>query len=461
MIVMKFGCAALGNSDRVTQALNIVAARRDSCPIVIVSALPLITGQLLVATQSAAAQDEDRLRASLGSIRQRHEEFALALLLQNAESFESFVKSVDKHIEEVEIILRGIALLGETTPRVVDRVLAIGQKLSSLLMAHTMKQRGFPVVHVDSEEVVWTNNDFGWAKPDMARTKVAASRILLPLVERRAIPVLGGFVGRTANGATTTLGRNGSDFTATIIGAALSVEEVQLWSDVDGLFACDPRLVPNARPFDQLTFAEASELSQFGVKRLEHVFAPLIDTNVTVRVLNTYNPSSTGTIITRVIGSTPPGPRAITCNNNVTIVQVTASTRLRPEDFAELFATFTSMAIQVELLSASDTALTLTIAAEDATGELIGRLHTITDLGRLQLQVSEDQCVIAISGQDLMTDPDVRARVLESMHRIPATMVLLGRSGARVSLIVREENAGDVVRRVYRALFEEDSALYA
>src|SRR6185503_4988717 len=217
--------------------------------------------------------------------------------------FESFIKQLDKQIEEVETILRGIALLGEITPRARDKVMSIGEKLSSVLFAYTMMMRALPGEHVHSEEVIWTDDRFGGATPDMPKTRENALRVLMPLLERNRIPVMGGFIGRTESGATTTLGRNGSDYSAAIVGAVLGADEVQIWTDVDGLLTCDPRLVPTARVIDRLSFDEAAELASFGAKLHPRTLEPAIAANVAVRVLNTHNPASPGTLITRHVES--------------------------------------------------------------------------------------------------------------------------------------------------------------
>ncbi|MCU1347578.1 MAG: aspartate kinase, partial [Acidobacteria bacterium] len=299
MIVIKFGGTSVGDADRVANAIDIVAARREEQPIVVVSALAGVTNDLVAATEAAKACDIERVNQIVEAIRQRHEDVAIQLVQQKFDFFDSFRKQLQKQIEQIHTILKGIALLGEITARGRDKVVAIGEKLSSVLFAYSMMMRTLPGQLVDSEDVVITDARFGEASPLMDKTTEAARRVLVPLVERNIIPVMGGFVGRTADGATTTLGRGGSDYSAAIVGAAAGAREIQIWTDVDGMMTCDPRLIPAARIIDRISYAEAAELAWFGAKVLHpKTIAPAVEQRIPVRVLNTHNVSSPGTLVT-------------------------------------------------------------------------------------------------------------------------------------------------------------------
>src|SRR5207237_8961623 len=193
---------------------DIGRGRRQQKPIVVVSALAGVTNELVAASEAAKACDIERVNKIIAGVRQRHEDVAMRLVQQKFDFFEAFIKQLDKQIEQIHTILRGIALLGEITPRAKDKVVAIGEKLSSVLFAYSMMMRALPGEHVDSEEVVITDSRFGEATPIMDDTRDAARRVLFPLIERNLIPVMGGFIGRTRDGATTTLGRGGSDYSA-------------------------------------------------------------------------------------------------------------------------------------------------------------------------------------------------------------------------------------------------------
>jgi aspartate kinase len=451
VIVIKFGGTSVGDADRVANAIDIVSERRARKPIVVVSALSGVTNDLVSASEAACAQRPQDVRDLIAGIRARHEDVALRLVQQKSDFFDSFIRQLDKQIEEIDTILRGIALLGEITARAKDKVVSIGEKLSSVLFAYTMMMRALPGEHVHSEEVIWTDDRFCGATPLMDLTRKHARRVLLPLLERNRIPVMGGFIGRTEAGATTTLGRNGSDYSAAIVGAALGADEVQIWTDVDGLLTCDPRLVPGARVIDLLSFEEAAELAQFGAKLHPRTLEPAVAANIPVRVLNTHNPSSPGTLITREGAERTAGPRSIARKKGVTMVHVKSNKMLGAHGFlARLFAVFEDLRISVDLIATSEVSVTVTVDETHDTEELVKRLKTIAD----EVELIDGQCIVAVVGQNLMTDARVGARVLDALEGMPVKMISLGRSGLNLSVVVDDAHADRAVKSVHQALFE-------
>ncbi|MFP5245066.1 MAG: aspartate kinase [Thermoanaerobaculia bacterium] len=450
MIVIKFGGTSVGDADRVAQAIELVAERRERKPIIVVSALAGVTNELVAASEAACAQDPKRVAEIIANVRQRHEDVALRLVQQKSDFLDSFLRQLDKQIEEIDTILRGIALLGEITLRARDKVMSIGEKLSSVLFAYTMMMRALPGEHVHSEEVIWTDDRFGGATPLMDRTREAAKNVLLPLLERNRIPVMGGFIGRTAAGATTTLGRNGSDYSAAIVGAAMGADEVQIWTDVDGLLTCDPRLVPGARVIERLSFDEAAELAQFGAKLHPRTLEPAVDANIPVRVLNTHNPSSPGTLITRTTNAAA-GPRSIARKKNIAMVHVASNRMLGTHGFlAQFFSVFAELGISVDLIATSEVSVTVTVDEKHDMDELRRRLLKIAE----NVELTDGQCIIAVVGQNLMTDSRTGARILDALANIPVKMVSLGRSGLNLSIVVDDANADAAVKAIHQALFE-------
>jgi aspartate kinase len=451
VIVIKFGGTSVGDADRVANAIEIVSARREQQPVIVVSALAGVTNELVAASEAACAQDPEKVAAIIARIRQRHEDVALRLVQHKSDFLEAFIRQLDRQIDEVQTILRGIALLGEITMRARDKVMSIGEKLSSVLFAYTMMMRALPGEHVHSEEVIWTDDHFGGATPDMKRTREAAQRVLVPLLERNRIPVMGGFIGRTESGATTTLGRNGSDYSAAIVGAAIDADEVQIWTDVDGLLTCDPRLVRDARVIDRLSFEEAAELAWFGAKLHPRTLEPAVAADIPVRVLNTHNPSSPGTLITRAGAEAAAGPRSIARKKGVMLVHVTSNKMLGTHGFlARLFTVFEQLSISVDLIATSEVSVTVTVDEKHDIDELVRRLQTIAE----EVRTEDNQCIVAVVGQNLMSDTRVGAHVLAALEGIEVKMVSLGRSGLNLSVVVDDANADNAVRAIHRALFE-------
>ncbi|HEV7240625.1 MAG TPA: lysine-sensitive aspartokinase 3 [Thermoanaerobaculia bacterium] len=450
MIVIKFGGTSVGDADRVANAIDIVAERQHLHPVIVVSALAGVTNDLVAASEAACAQKPREVAEIIRRVRARHEDVALRLVQQKSDFFETFIRNLDKQIEEIDTILRGIALLGEITPRARDKVVSIGEKLSSVLFTYTMMMRALPGEHVHSEEVIWTDDRFGGATPNMALTAQHAKRVLLPLLERNRIPVMGGFIGRTESGATTTLGRNGSDYSAAIVGAAVGAKEVQIWTDVDGLLTCDPRVVPGARVIDVLSFEEAAELAQFGAKLHPRTLEPAVEANVPVRVLNTHNPSSPGTLITRTGAAVAAGPRSIARKRGVTMVHVTSNKMLGTHGFlAKFFRVFADLEISVDLIATSEVSVTVTVDEKHDIDELTKRLSELANV-----ELYDGQCIIAVVGKNVMSDARVGARVLEALGNMPVKMMSLGRSGLNLSIVVDDANADAAVKAVHHALFE-------
>ena len=450
MLVIKFGGTSVGDADRVAGAIDIVADRRERKPVIVVSALAGLTNDLVAASEAACAQQPAKVREIIQGVRDRHAEVAMRLVQQKSDFLEAFLRQLDKQIDEIDTILRGIALLGEITLRARDKVMSIGEKLSSVLFAYTMMMRALPGEFVSAEDVIYTDDHFGGATPDMDLTREAAQRVLVPLLERNRIPVMGGFIGRTQAGATTTLGRNGSDYSAAIVAAAIGADEVQIWTDVDGLLTCDPRLVPGARVIDLLSFEEAAELAQFGAKLHPRTLEPAVAANVPVRVLNTHNPASPGTLITRAGAQVAAGPRSIARKRGVTMVHVTSNRMLGAHGFlAQFFTVFAQLGISVDLIATSEVSVTVTVDEKHDVEELTRRLQELAEV-----QLYDSQCIIAIVGQNVMSDARVGARVLDALGGMPVKMMSLGRSGLNLSIVVDDANADAAVKAVHHALFE-------
>jgi aspartate kinase len=455
VIVIKFGGTSVGDAGRVAAAIDIVAERRHLNPIVVVSALSGVTNDLAAATEAACQGDGQRVNDIIDRVRDRHEDVALRLVQQRGDFFETFVKRLNKQIGEIRTVLHGIALVGEVTARGLDKVVSIGERLSSVLFAYSMMMRGLPGEHVESEEVIWTNDHFGGATPLMDLTTEAARKTLLPIVERNHIPVLGGFIGRTVAGATTTLGRNGSDYSAAIVAAAVGAGEVQIWTDVDGLLTCDPRFVPSARVIDHLSHEEAAELASFGAKLHPRTLEPAIEAGIPVRVLNTQNPASPGTLITREGTERASGPRSVARKRNVTVVHMTSNKMLGAHGFlARLFHIFEELKISVDLIATSEVSVSVTVDEQLNIDELQKRLRGVADV-----EVIGTQCIIAIVGRNLLADSLVGARVFEALRGVPMSMLSLGRSGLNLSIVINDGDSDRAIQQIHHALFEQAVAV--
>lgn len=450
MIVIKFGGTSVGAVDRLRTAISIVEERRELRPVVVVSALAGVTNQLIDAAQKAAGGELEQALTILSQVRERHESVAHELVQQKGDYLEAFLRQLGRHVDQISTILQGNALLREVTPRAHDKIVAIGEKLSSVLFAYTMRLRTLPGIHIDSEDVIVTDDCFGEAAPQMRETREAAARTLLPELERGHIPVMGGFIGRSLTGATTTLGRGGSDYSASIVGAAIDAGEIQIWTDVDGMMTCDPRIVPTARIIPLLSYEEAAELAYFGAKVLHpRTIVPAVDRGIPVRVLNTHNPSSPGTLITAAGDETKRGPRAIALKKNVTAIHVAANAMLGTSGFlAMMFEIFGRLEISVDLIATSEVSVTVTLDDERNLKALVDALQQYGSV-----DVRQNQTVVGIIGRALLSDPATAGRVFAHVEPDRMVVASYGATKMNLSLVFDDVDADATARSIHDALF--------
>ncbi len=319
---MKFGGTSVGSAERMRIAAGLAAQEGRKRPVaVVVSAMSKITDLLLDTMRHAEAGDRTGIGANLAALRERHEQACRELFDESGQA--SILPRIHELISEFERIVNGMAMLNERPPRSVDEAVATGERLSALLVSEYLKASGTPATAVNAWDVVVTDAVFGNASPLMAPTSEKAAKVLIPLLEQGRIPIVTGFNGATADGRPTTLGRGGSDFSASILAAALDASELWIWTDVDGIMSADPRLVPDAQVLDEVTYVEAAELAYNGAKVLHpRTLAPLVEKKIPVWSKNSFAPEKPGTKIAPVIAGEAAGARAVTSMKNVALVSL-------------------------------------------------------------------------------------------------------------------------------------------
>jgi bifunctional aspartokinase / homoserine dehydrogenase 1 len=326
LLVMKFGGTSMGSAERMHVAAEIISEQRTHRPVaVVVSAMSKVTDLLLETLRHAELGDRAAVDLNVRTLFDRHLE-AHNQLFQIAggagQSGELARESVQSLVAEFERIANGILMLGERPPRSVDEAIAIGERLSSALLARYLKAIGINARAVNASEIIVTDAVFGSASPLMDLTRTRCAERLLPFIEESTVPVVTGFNGATTDGRPTTLGRGGSDFSASILAAALDAQELWIWTDVDGIMTADPRLVPDVAVLDQVTYAEAAELAYNGAKILHpRTLAPLIEKQIPIWSKNSFAPQKPGTKIVAHFDE-PKGPRAVTSMSNVALISM-------------------------------------------------------------------------------------------------------------------------------------------
>jgi aspartate kinase len=446
MIVCKFGGTSVQDAAAVRRLIGIIRSRTPERPVVVVSALARITDGLLDVARTAEAGKADH-RGLVDAMMARHEVMA-AELNGAASSMEAIREEADGLRRELD------AAAGRRLhARELDAVLARGELWSSRLITAALAGAGISATWVDVRTFMITDDRFGRATPYRQVLNARAREILTPLLEAGVVPVTQGFIGATATGFTTTFGRGGSDFTASLIGAALRARRVEIWTDVDGLMTADPRIVASARTLAVASYEEAAELATFGAKVLHPATAvPLVREGIPVIVLNSHRPEQPGTTIESSaelerLGDSP--IRSISWKKGITVVNVRAPRMLGAYGFLrQLFEVFERHEVVVDVLASSEVSVSLTI--EDRRHLDLVR-QELEDLG--EVWIDESRAIVAVVGIGLKSTPGLAARVFGAVKPTCVEVISQGASAINMTFIVKEDDGPDVVRRLHREFF--------
>ena len=350
-VVMKFGGTSVADPDAINRLIGIVKQQRarTGTPLVVVSALSKVTDSLVSIAQLAEDGAVEQAAAAVKALLERHLSVATAVTSTSRDQLRAEVRA---EFDELNGLVHALSVLREVSPRSRDAVHAVGEVVSSRIVAAAFADHGVASAWVDARTVLITDAEHTAAAPDMMETGDRARERLAPLLAEGKVVVLGGFIGATAAGITSTLGRGGSDYSAAIFGSCLGVDEIQIWTDVDGMLTADPRIVPQPRLVPQLSFAEASELAYFGAKVLHpSTILPAVARNIPVRILNSRRPENTGTLITAEARHADGQLTALACKRDVTVIDITSTRMLMAHGFLRrLFEVFERFKTAVDVV---------------------------------------------------------------------------------------------------------------
>ena len=447
-IVMKFGGTSVADAAAFANVARIVASQREAAPAVVVSAMSGVTDDLLTATSKAIDGNVVEAIASLDNAFARHNAVANELLSPTqAEHFAGELKHASVQIAE---LLQTIAQPDAQTKALQDEVVSFGERLSSSLMAEVLKQHGLNARQVDARRCIVTNEDYTCAAPLMQQTFSHSQDELRPVIESRVVPVLGGFIASTTNGATTTLGRGGSDYTAALLGAALNVDEIQIWTDVTGVLTADPRVVPEAQTIERLSYSEAAELAYFGAKVLHpKTIQPAIENSIPVRICNSRLPQGGGTLVGPETETSPRTLKAIAHKTGVTTVQISSARMLGAYGFLRaLFEVFDQHRTVVDVVTTSEVSVSLSL---DDASALPAIVEDLEQLGTVR--VERGRAIICVVGEGLRGTPGIAAKVFSTISDINVTLISQGASSINFTFAIEEERVNEAVRRLHDAFF--------
>ena len=461
MRVMKFGGTSVGSAERMAAVVDIVQSSDDPLVVVVASAMSGVTNQLIAAARAAAEGQDSVYRKIKSDLVERHLR-VINQLLENSTERLALAALVEDRLYDFERLCRSIAVLGELTARGTDAVASIGEHLSCPILAAALRARGLRAKMVSATGLVVTDANFGGAAPLMAKTGQQVRAKLLPMLERGMVPVVTGYVGATEGGVTSTLGRGGSDYTASILGAGLRADEVWIWTDVDGILTADPKIVPEACSLNELSYDEAADLAYFGADVLHpKTIRPVVEQGIPLRIANSFNPSHPGTLIVASPSHNRPAVGAIISTKGLSLVVLAGGIEhWGPGIAARALQRMDEAGVDVLMFSQSFSQSSLNVIVRHQDEEhclrVLERAFETERRVGIITQIALQARVAAVS---VVGEPDSEGNSI-----VPRAFAALGQLGTRVisvtqaasennvTFAIPEEDVDNVVRFIHREL---------
>ncbi|HVT38202.1 MAG TPA: lysine-sensitive aspartokinase 3 [Gemmatimonadaceae bacterium] len=447
MIVAKFGGTSVADAAAIRRTASIIHGRLDREPVVVVSALAGTTTALLAAAEQCAEGHLVTAIAQIEALRERHLAVVDELLGDDAAGGD-VAADTSMRFDEIAHLGEALSVLGHVTPRSLDAFASMGEQLSAPIVAAAFAKHGIDAAWVDARCIMITDASFGRAEPALDAVAAAARAHIAPLVRRGRVPVLGGYIGATADGITTTLGRGGSDYSASLIGSALEAEAIEIWTDVDGMLTADPRVVKDARHIEHIRFDEAAELASFGAKVLHpSTIAPAVRRGIPVFVFNSLRPEGKGT---RITFDAPRAPvRAIAGKSNVVIVKVRSPRMLAtPGALRAIFQVFERNRTSVDVVATSEVSVSLTVDDDQHLDSVVAQLREFGDVS-----VERARGIVALVGAGLGESSPTMARAIAAIGDVRLHMLSLSATGINLTLIVDADQVQPVMARLHEEFF--------
>lgn len=447
---MKFGGTSVEDGPAFERVAHIVSSYERATPVVVVSAMSGVTDALITSLRVATkGQLTDAVR-SLDEHFERHLKVPGNLSAAAPAKLRVLVEKARREIIE---LLRAAAQSRVMTAQQQDLITSHGERLSANLLTLVLGEYGLPATYVDARRCILTNADHGNAKPRLRDTSRQTRAEIKPLLEAKRIPVLGGFFGATMNGVTTTLGRGSSDYTATLVSAALRARETQIWTDVDGVHTADPRLVKSARTVSRLTYAEAAELARLGARVLHpKMIHPVLEQRIPIRICNSRAPDQNGTLICGLGKGSPNGVKAIAYKTDLTRIDIASTPARVANGFLHTVKKiFNRHQRHMEIVAMSEVAVSF--ACEEG-GALSSMVLDLQEIG--SVRIKRHRAMIGCVGEGLLSAPANARRVLGLVSDIDSTLAWRSTSSINLMSMVKVDSVGPVLRRLHKGIFEGD-----
>jgi aspartate kinase len=418
--------------------------------VVVVSAMAKVTDLLIASGAAAGRGDRAGALAISARLRNRHVDTAAALLA--GERFTQLLPAVEAEFNALDDLLRGIAAVGELTPRTADLVVSFGERLSSRIVAQAFDQQGLAGVHVDARSCIITDSNYGKAAPIEAAIEAKLLELVLPLIEAGQTPVMGGFIGSNTEGITTTLGRGGSDYTAALVGGGLHAGAIEIWTDVNGIMTTDPRICADALRVKTISFEEAAELAYFGAKVLHPAtILPAVQKSIPVWVLNSRNAENEGTKITAMAPPCASPFKSIAAKKRLTIIDVVASRMLMSHGYLKaVFDVFDRYQCAIDMVSTSEVSISLTVDSNQRLPEICAELAKIADV-----KLEGNKALVCMVGEDIRGHNGIAGRVFSAISHVNVRMISQGASEINMSFMIDEEDVEEAIRSLHKQFFAD------
>lgn len=447
---MKFGGTSVADARSFERVGRIIGERKHERPVVVVSAMSKVTDALLKSVRLAASGDASAATRALEPHLDRHMEVARVLFLSERAGI---LRALEEACLEIAGHLQAIAARVRPLAVAEDLVASYGERLSAALLAATLREGGLSASYVDSRRCITTDNRHGNATPLLKACEARTRHELGEQLKVSSIPVLGGFIGMSADGETTTLGRNGSDYSASIIGVALASREIQIWTDVSGMMTADPRLVKNAQNIPELSYEEAAELAYFGAKVLHHkMIQPVAERRIPVRILNSHAAEDPGTLVCADGSTTLLRPiKAIAHKTRVSILHVFSKRVLNTGEFLKrVVNVFKRHSVVIDVMVTSESNVSLSFENTTALASIVEELSRFSTV-----RIETGRALVCVVGKGLCAQTGVIVRALRAISGIHTSLISQGASGNSLILAIAEEEVGEAVMRLHKALFNE------
>jgi aspartate kinase len=445
---MKFGGTSVGDVVAFERVFHVISTQAHRRPVIVVSAMTKVTDALLAAFEIAKKGEFVEAFTSLEPHFERHTAVSAHFLPAGRPN--AFNGEMDLTRGELSDLLMRVSRRSLPLSMLKDAIVSYGEQLSSRLLAEVLKAKGVNTRHVDARRLIVTDDEYGAAQPIWDETEKLVKLELDPILVEGEVPVMGGFIAASRGGETTTLGRGGSDYSAALVAASLGAEELQIWTDVTGVMTCDPRICGDARTIPILSYEEAAELAYFGAKVLHpKTIKPAVDHAIPVRVCNTFEPASTGTMVLSNSGEAPNKIKSIAHKKNITILRITSARMLGAYGFmSALFQVFERYRTAIDVISTSEVSVALTLDTTDSLEQIVRELERLGDV-----EVEHGYAVICVVGEGLRASSGLAAKVFSTVQDVNVALVSHGASSVNLTFVIKEAHVPDVIRRLHQELF--------